>query len=165
MLAGPGTWAQIAPEARGRDGALVAFPTFQARRGQADDLAVRVMSTLGATGEQLAAGLSEQDVRSKVRSRAQSASEAARPWTTQSPLSLWAPGMILIPLCTLIGYAILVRRLGPAIRLMTAQGVRVRVAVTAAWLVPTPMLALLVTVAATAGALGGLWLASFGAGR
>jgi putative ABC transport system permease protein len=168
MLAAPGTWAALEVTAEGQT-QLTGFPTFELSEGQPTDLVVAVAAALSSPGytsefgpvsEELTAGLD-----AKLRTRAESAAEAKRLWSEQSPLSLRAPGLILVPTTMVIGYLVLMRRFTATARRMVAQGVRTRAAVTGLWLVPVPTIAGLAAAAAAVGTLSGYALSQLGDDR
>lgn len=169
MLAAPGTWGSIAASEDDDSGLLTAFAAFESKRLDQAGLVERVASVVRSLPEAALEVDRQPDLSKRlqagVRSRSQAAAEVARPWTTQSPLSLWVPGVIIVPMCLAIGYFVLLRTLARSGRRLVDQGVDVQRAALAVWLVPVPVIVGLATFAAVVGAIGGYELAQMGAGR
>jgi len=167
LLAAPGTWESL----KVKDAALAdlsAFPVLVRADGSPEDLAKATEQMLAQVAPDLL-GPDKTDALSalsqRVYTRQEIALDVARPWSSQSPLSLWIPGLILLPMAMLFGYLFLGRQLVPAIRGMTRQGVSTRTAVTGAWLAAVPAVVVSTVLAASVGTLLGIVVSRFGQGR
>lgn len=165
ILAASGTWETLTPAQSGT--ALSAFPTFEISGGSTQTLAVavrRVVEETETIPRRDVPGL-QQRVAQAVRSRTTAAAEAKRLWSVQSPLSLRAPGILLVPTTVLFAYFVLIRRMRQTIKRAISQGVKRRDAVTALWLVALPATARTGVLAAAVGTAVGWILAIAGTER
>ncbi|WP_167006874.1 hypothetical protein [Mumia sp. ZJ430] len=168
LLGAPGTWRQMA-EVRGSDGSpLLAFPTFETTQDDAAALIDAVDQAVGSTALSASgegAAISRAAIGERVQIRADLEAESPRPWTAQSPLSLWIPGLLALPALLVMGYVILARRLESSASVAMAQGVERRDALLAVWLVPLPLIVVSALVAAAGGTAIGYAAAFWGEGR
>ena len=138
VLAAPGTWERLDPPADQTLSQLTASPTFFfAGQDSASTLPtlVDILAKRNAPGSKDASP--SQTLRSfgaAVLTREKAQEREKAPWTSRSPLSFWAPSLLLTPLAVVLGFYGLMRRLGPSVRIMTRTGVKRATAATGAWL-------------------------------
>ncbi len=158
VLAAPGTWQTLQPSEDLALSQLGASPTFYfTGPDYASDIesAVHFLALRGSEhsgdfdeSEILASARQSLDTRARARMREEAL------WTSRSPLSFWAPSLLLTPLVIVLGFYGVMRRLGPAVRMMLRAGVARATAVGGAWLA----LVLWVVVSLLVGAVLGMTL-------
>lgn len=167
VLAAPGTWASLKSTDSDLSGLTASHTYFLGDPPTADVLTTLAETIVDADltpsredgTEQLSA-----ELESAALTRDDARAEAKEPWTSRSPTSFWVPVSLISPLAVVLSFMAAMRRLGPAARAMTRQGVARRQAVTGPWLAMLGWVLLSVLVAATVGSGLGHLVAQLGAG-
>ena len=168
VLAAPGTWQTLQVPADQTLSQLTASPTFYFSGNEPStslSTLVRVLIANHAPGADRADPHATQamfDDALITRSRAETKEHPA--WTTRSPLSFWAPSLLLTPLSVVLCFFALMRRLGPSLRVMTRAGVQRRTAVGGAWLAVMTWIGGAALIGSLLGSAGGHAAAQWGAG-
>jgi hypothetical protein len=169
VLAAPRTWAGLDVGSGGELSQLAASPTFflPDQEDQRSDIDVithalkrlDIPALRGVSEAAIAAGLTDA-----VRTRADARADTEPKWTSRSPLSFWVPALTLIPLGVLLAFWTSLRTTVPAMRGMTRQGVKTRIAAASVWLTILTWVVGTLVVSGTAGAGLGHLAAQLGAG-
>ena len=166
VLAAPGTWASLVSTDSELSG-LTASHTYFLSAPPTADLLTTLAETIIDTGLTPSREDSTEitaELNSAVLTRDDARANAKEPWTSRSPMSFWVPVSVISPLAVVLSFMAAMRRLGPAARAMTRQGVARRRAVTGPWLALLGWVLFSVLVGATVGSGLGHLVAQLGAG-